>query len=120
MGRDLSLDGSYIGNALDVVRMRDDAERFIAEFRDAEPELAKDLRIAERELEDGNLNSKERRPALQPAAVKKGSSSQEPSRRRRLRRPREARRQVPLPRQQPRWQSSLRSPVRIRAFPFVG
>jgi hypothetical protein len=34
----------------------EDAERFIEDVRGDEPELAKDLRIEERELEAGNRN----------------------------------------------------------------
>jgi hypothetical protein len=39
--------------SLDVLLRREDAERFIEEVRGDEPELAKHLRIEERELEAG-------------------------------------------------------------------
>jgi hypothetical protein len=45
-----------LGDALEVCVRREDAERFIEEVRGDEPELAKDLRIEERELETGEAN----------------------------------------------------------------
>jgi hypothetical protein len=45
-----------LGDALEVYLRRQAAERFIAEVRGDEPELAKDLRIEERELEAGGPN----------------------------------------------------------------
>jgi hypothetical protein len=47
---------SPLGDALDVFVRREDAERFIEEVRSDEPELAKPLRIEERELEAGGVN----------------------------------------------------------------
>jgi hypothetical protein len=44
------------GEALEVYVRREDAERFIDEIRDDEPELAESLRIEERELETGGQN----------------------------------------------------------------
>jgi hypothetical protein len=44
------------GDALEVYVRREDAERFIEEVRGDEPELAKPLRIEERELKTGELN----------------------------------------------------------------
>ena len=41
------------GDSLDVFVRREDAERFIEGVRGDEPELAKPLRIEERELETG-------------------------------------------------------------------
>jgi len=40
-----------LGEALEVYLRREDAERFIEEVRGDDPELAKPLRIEERELE---------------------------------------------------------------------
>jgi hypothetical protein len=51
----LSLDFP-LGDALEVYLRREDAERFIEEVRGDDPELAKDLRIEERELDAGHLN----------------------------------------------------------------
>jgi hypothetical protein len=45
-----------LGDALDVFLRREDAERFIEEVRGDDPELAKPLRIEERELEAGGRN----------------------------------------------------------------
>jgi hypothetical protein len=45
-----------LGDSIDVFVRREDAERFIAEVRGDDPELAKALRIEERELEAGGLN----------------------------------------------------------------
>lgn len=42
-----------LGNALEVFVRREDAERFIAEVRGDDPEVAEKLRIEERELEVG-------------------------------------------------------------------
>jgi hypothetical protein len=47
---------SPLGDALDIFVRREDAECFIEEVRGDEPELAKPLRIEERELEAGGLN----------------------------------------------------------------
>jgi hypothetical protein len=47
---------SALGDSLDVFVRREDAERFIEEVRGDEPELARHLRIKERELETGALN----------------------------------------------------------------
>jgi hypothetical protein len=47
---------SPLGDALEVYVLREDAERFIAEVRGDEPELAKLLRIEERELKVGGGN----------------------------------------------------------------
>jgi hypothetical protein len=47
---------SPLGDSLDVFVRREDAERFIDEIRGDEPELARLLRIEERELEAGGLN----------------------------------------------------------------
>jgi hypothetical protein len=44
------------GDALEVYVRREDAERFVEEIRDDEPELAESLRIEERELRAGELN----------------------------------------------------------------
>jgi hypothetical protein len=45
-----------LGDSLEVFLRREDAERFIAEVRGDDPEAAADLRIEERELDDGGLN----------------------------------------------------------------
>jgi hypothetical protein len=45
-----------LGDALEVYVCREDAERFVEEIRDDEPELAESLRIEERELRAGELN----------------------------------------------------------------
>ena len=45
-----------LGNALEVFVRREDAERFIAEVRGDDPDVAARLRIKERELEGGRLN----------------------------------------------------------------
>jgi hypothetical protein len=45
-----------LGDAPEVYVRREDAERFIEEVRGDEPELARDLRIEERELEAGGQN----------------------------------------------------------------
>lgn len=44
---------SPLGDAVDVFMRREDAERFVAEVRGDEPELAEQLRVEERELEPG-------------------------------------------------------------------
>jgi hypothetical protein len=45
-----------LGDSLEVFVRREDAERFIAEVRGDDPELAAKLRIEERELEAGGPN----------------------------------------------------------------
>ena len=45
-----------LGDAIETFVRREDAERFIAEIRGDDPELARHLRIEERELEAGGLN----------------------------------------------------------------
>jgi hypothetical protein len=45
-----------LGDAVDVLVRREDAERFVDEVRRDDPELARHLRIVERELEAGSLN----------------------------------------------------------------
>ena len=45
-----------LGEAVDVLHAREDAERFITEVRGDDAELASHLRIEERELEAGGLN----------------------------------------------------------------
>ena len=45
-----------LGDAVETFLRREDAERFIAEVRGDEPELASYLRIEERELEAGGEN----------------------------------------------------------------
>jgi hypothetical protein len=47
---------SPLGDSLDVFGRREDAERFIEEVRGDDPELAKPLRIEERELQRGGRN----------------------------------------------------------------
>jgi hypothetical protein len=47
---------SPLGDCLDVFIRREDAERFIEEVKRDDPELAKPLRIEERELEAGGRN----------------------------------------------------------------
>ena len=46
-----------LGEALEIFIRREDAERFVEEVRGDEPEIAAKLRIEERELEGGALNS---------------------------------------------------------------
>jgi hypothetical protein len=53
---DDSLTRHLLGDSIDVFVRRQDAERFIEEIRGDDPELAKALRIDERELEAGNAN----------------------------------------------------------------
>jgi hypothetical protein len=53
---DDSLPGHLLGDSLEVFVRREDGERFIEEIRGDDPELARPLRIEERELETGNLN----------------------------------------------------------------
>ena len=48
---------SPLGDAIDVFLRREDAQRFIEEVDGDEPELAKPLRIEERELEIGSRYS---------------------------------------------------------------
>jgi hypothetical protein len=45
-----------LGEAVDVLLTREDAEHFLDEVRGDDPELASYLRIEERELEGGGLN----------------------------------------------------------------
>jgi hypothetical protein len=45
--------GAPLGDSLDLFVRREDAERFIEEIRGDDPQLAKPLRIEERELEAG-------------------------------------------------------------------
>jgi len=45
-----------LGDAIETFLRREDAERFVEEVRGDEPELARYLRIEERELEAGGLN----------------------------------------------------------------
>ena len=47
---------SPLGDAVDVFVRREDAERFIDEIQRDDPDLAKPLRVEERELEAGGLN----------------------------------------------------------------
>jgi hypothetical protein len=47
---------SPLGDSIDVFVRREDAERFVEEIRGDDPELARHLRIEERELEAGALN----------------------------------------------------------------
>jgi hypothetical protein len=47
---------TLLGDSLDVFVRREDAERFIEEVRGDEPELARYLRIEERELAAGGRN----------------------------------------------------------------
>src|SRR5439155_16408256 len=55
--RDLSLSPHCpLGDALDVYLCREDVGGFIEEVRGDDPELAKPLRIEERELEAGGVN----------------------------------------------------------------
>jgi hypothetical protein len=53
---DDSLSRCLLGDSIDVFVRREDAERFIEEVRGDDPELAKPLRIEERELEAGSSN----------------------------------------------------------------
>ncbi len=45
-----------LGDAVEVLIRREDSERFHDEVRRDDPELARNLRIIERELEAGSLN----------------------------------------------------------------
>jgi hypothetical protein len=45
-----------LGDAIETFVRREDAERFLEEVRGDDPELARQLRIVERELESGGLN----------------------------------------------------------------
>jgi len=45
-----------LGEAIETLLRRQDAERFIADVRRDDPEFASHLRIAERELEAGGRN----------------------------------------------------------------
>jgi len=54
--RDLSLDGSVVGNVIDVLLTREAAERFTADVRRDDPALAAPLRIEEVELAAGGRN----------------------------------------------------------------
>jgi hypothetical protein len=53
---DDSLTRHLLGDSIDVFVRREDAEGFIEEIRGDDPELAKPLRIEERELEAGGAN----------------------------------------------------------------
>lgn len=53
---DDSLPRRLLGDSIDVFVRREDAERFVEEIRDDDPELAKPMRIEERELDAGGLN----------------------------------------------------------------
>jgi hypothetical protein len=53
---DDSLSRCLLCDSIDVFVRREDAERFIEEIRGDDPDLAKPLRIEERELEAGGLN----------------------------------------------------------------
>ena len=60
------------GDAIEVLIRREDAERFLSDVRKDEPELARHLRIVERELDAGSFNQRCRRrrrpsPGLRPA-----------------------------------------------------
>jgi hypothetical protein len=57
-----------LGDALDVFVRREDAERFIEEIRGDDPELAKPLRIEERELEAGYCGVWQTASMLLPSA----------------------------------------------------
>ncbi len=48
---------SPLGDSIDAFVRREDAERFIEEVRGDDPELASYLRITERELEAGGLQT---------------------------------------------------------------
>jgi len=48
--------GHPLGDAIETFIRREDAERFLAEVRKDDPELAQHLRIVKRELEAGSLN----------------------------------------------------------------
>jgi hypothetical protein len=52
-GRRFALSQFPLGDSVDVLVCREEAERFIEEVRGDDPELAKPLRIEERELEAG-------------------------------------------------------------------
>ena len=45
-----------LGDAIEVLIRREDAEQFLAEVQKDEPELARHLRIVERELDASNPN----------------------------------------------------------------
>ena len=45
-----------LGDAIDVLVRREDAERFLYEVHNDDPELARHLHIVERKLETGSLN----------------------------------------------------------------
>ena len=45
-----------LGDSLEVFVRREDAERFIEEVRGDDPDVAKKLRIEERERDEGGLN----------------------------------------------------------------
>jgi len=53
---DDSLSRHLLSDSIDVFVRREDAERFIEEVRGDAPELARPLRIEERELEAGGRN----------------------------------------------------------------
>jgi hypothetical protein len=46
-----------LGDAVETFIRREDAERFIEEVRDDEPQIAAKLRIEQRDLEAGGLSS---------------------------------------------------------------
>lgn len=48
--------GHPLGDAIDVLVRREDAEKFIEEVRKDDPELVRHLRIVERELNVGGSN----------------------------------------------------------------
>jgi hypothetical protein len=45
-----------LGDAIEVLIGREDAQQFLEEVRKDDPELARHLRIVERELKAGSLN----------------------------------------------------------------
>ena len=45
-----------LGDAVDVLVRQEDAQTFLAEVRTDDPELARHLRIEQRELDAGSLN----------------------------------------------------------------
>jgi hypothetical protein len=53
---DDSLTRHLLGDSIEVFVRREDAERFIEEIRGDDPELARPLRIEERELDTGGVN----------------------------------------------------------------
>jgi hypothetical protein len=61
---DDSLSRHVLGDSIDVFVRRKDAQRFIDEIRGDDPELAKPLRIEERELQTGGRARTRGRPLL--------------------------------------------------------